>query len=246
MISAAGGYFFSTGRDKEAGQWFKTSADLFPESITQVATYIQYLSMQEQWPQLEERALAAYASFNEPAFLDYANMAAYQLKDYGLIIDNCREILRTRSSDKDLCVSAWSMMGDAYHAGGDSRNAYRAYDSALRLNPSYAPVLNNYAYYLSLEGKKLKKAYNMSKKTVEAEPDNATYLDTFAWILHLMGKDLEAKSFFKHAMLYGGKDSAVILYHYAEVLSALGEEDSAQLYRKQARSKDKDGEIPEP
>ena len=96
-------------------------------------------------------------------------------------------------------------------------------------------MLNNYAYYLSLEGKNLKKAYKMSKKTVEAEPDNATYLDTFAWILHLMDKDLEAKPFFKHAMLYGGKDSAVILEHYAVVLEALGEADAAQVYRNMAK-----------
>ncbi len=105
-------------------------------------------------------------------------------------------------------------------------------------------MLNNYAYYLSEEGRKLKKAYAMSKKTVEAEPDNATYLDTFGWILHLMGKDLEAKPFFKHAMLYGGKDSAVILDHYAEVLYALKEYDLAQVYWRQAQAKNTDGEIP--
>jgi Tfp pilus assembly protein PilF len=115
----------------------------------------------------------------------------------------------------------------------------------LKLDSSYAPVLNNYAYYLSLEGKKLKKAYTMSKKTVEAEPDNATYLDTFAWILHLMGKDLEAKPFFKHAMLYGGKDSAVMLDHYAEVLYVLGEYDLAQVYWSQAKAKNTDGEVPD-
>ena len=109
-----------------------------------------------------------------------------------------------------------------------------SYDQTLKINPDYAPVLNNYAYYLSLEGKQLKKAYTMSKKTIEQEPDNATYLDTFAWILHLMGRDLEAKPFFKHAMLYGGKESAVILEHYAVVLEALGENDTAGVYRNMA------------
>jgi predicted Zn-dependent protease len=86
-----------------------------------------------------------------------------------------------------------------------------------------------------VQGKKLKKAYTMSKKTVEAQPDNATYLDTFGWILHLMGKDLEAKPFFKHAMLYGGKENAVILEHYAKVLEALGENDTATVYRNLAK-----------
>jgi len=95
-------------------------------------------------------------------------------------------------------------------------------------------VLNNYAWYLCTEGKKLGKAYRMSKITVEKEPDNPTYLDTFGWILHLMGRDLEAKPFFKHAMLYGGKESATILRHYGTVLEKLGETDLAKVYYDQA------------
>ena len=75
-----------------------------------------------------------------------------------------------------------------HHLLGDTKSAYKAYDKALKIDPSYAPVLNNYAYYLSEEGKQLKKARSMSKKTIEAEPDNATYLDTYGWILHLLGK----------------------------------------------------------
>jgi len=178
--------------------------------------------------------MAAFEHFGELGFLDYANMANYQLKDYDAIIRNCQYLLSHYPKDKQLCLSAWSMMGDALHEKGQEKQAYAAYEKALRLDPNYAPVLNNYAYYLSLQGKKLKKAYTMSKKTVEAEPDNATYLDTFAWILHLMGRDLEAKPFFKHAMLYGGKESAVILRHYATVLEALGENDTAKVYRNQA------------
>ena len=235
MLSTVGSYYYGTGREKEAGEWFQRAADLYPESLSQVATYVQYLSLQEQWEPLRERSTQAFERFGELAFLDYANMANYQLEDYDAIIGHCRYLLEHHASDEKLCLGAWSMMGDAYHAKGDSRQAYKAYEKALKLDPSYAPVLNNYAYYLSMEGKKLKKAYKMSRKTIEAEPDNSTYLDTFGWILHLMGKDLEAKPFFKHAMLYGGKESAVVLGHYAEVLEALGETDTASVYRKQAQ-----------
>ena len=235
VLSAAGAYYYSTGRQEEAGRWFREAADAHPESLSLTVTYLQYLSLRGQWETLRDRSLAAFDRFQELAFLDFANNANYQLEDYDAIIGNSRYILTNHSKDKELCVGAWSMMGDAYHSKGDSKQAYKAYEKALKLNPNYAPVLNNYAYYLCLEGKKLKKAYNMSRKTVEAEPDNATYLDTFAWILHLMGRDLEAKPFFKHAMLYGGKDSAVILEHYAVVLEALGESDTAKLYRNMAK-----------
>ena len=234
VLSAAGGYFYRTGREKDAGTWFKAAASAYPESLSLVATYIQYLSLQEDWPELRRSAEKAYDRLGEVAFLDYANMASYELGDYDTIITHCEDILARHPQDKDLCLRSWSMIGDAYHSKGNDKQAFKAYDKALQLDADYAPVLNNYAYYLSLQGRKLKKAYNMSKKTVEAQPDNATYLDTFAWILHLMGKDLEAKPFFKHAMLYGGKDSAVILEHYATVLEALGEEDTAKVYRNMA------------
>ena len=234
LMTTVASYYYTTGRSKEAGPWFRKAADTFPESLTLQATYIQYLSLQEAWEEMRDRALGAFHQFRELAFLDYANMANFQLKDYEAIIGNCRYLLNSYPKDKRLSLSAYHMMGDAYHELGREKDAFKAYDKALRIDPSCAPVLNNYAYYLSLRQKKLRKAYNMSKKTVEAEPDNATYLDTFAWILHLMGKDLEAKPFFKHAMLYGGKESAVILLHYAAVLEALGETDTAQVYRNQA------------
>jgi tetratricopeptide (TPR) repeat protein len=237
ILSEAGTYFYTTGRQEAAGLWFITAAELYPESKSLTATAIQYLGLRENWTSLKEMSVAAFNRFHEMAFLEYANIANYNLKDYDAIIGNCRYILMNYPKDKDLCLSAWSSIGDAYHEKGNAKEAYKAYDKALKINPDYAPVLNNYAYYLSLEKKKLKKAYTMSKKTVEAEPDNATYLDTFGWILHLQGKDLEAKPFFKHAMLYGGKDSAVILEHYAEVLEALGETDMAKIYRNQAKAK---------
>ena len=241
LLSTVGSYFYSTGREKEAGEWFRQSADLYPGSITQSATYIQYLQLQSRWEELRERAEAGYRQFGQLAFLDYANLASYNLEDWDSIIANSRMLLQKFPKDKEICLNAWTQLGDAYHSSGDSKNAFKAYEKALRINPDYAPVLNNYAYYLSQEGRQLKKAYNMSKKTIEQEPDNATYLDTFAWILHLMGRDLEAKPFFKHAMLYGGKESAVILRHYATVLEALGEADTAKIYHNQAGRLDSAG-----
>lgn len=237
VLSEVGTYLYATGRQDAAGVWFMEAAKLYPDSKSLTATVVQYLGLRENWEVLREYSLAAFDRFHEMAFLEYANIANYNLKDYDAIIGNCRFIVTNYPKDKDLCLAAWSSMGDAYHEKGQTKDAYRAYEKALKINPNYAPVLNNYAYYLSQEKKKLKKAYNMSKKTIEAEPDNATYLDTFGWILHLQGKDLEAKPFFKHAMLYGGKDSAVILEHYAEVLEALGEHELARTYRIQAKAK---------
>ena len=230
LLTTVASYFYTTGRQEQAEQWFHRAATTFPESLSLTVTYIQVLSVQSKWEQMRDASLEAFGKFHELGFMDYADMANYQLKDYDAIIGNCRYLIKNYPKDNKVLLASWSSLGDAYHSKGNAKEAYKAYEKALKIDPSYAPVLNNYAYYLSMEGRKLKKAYTMSKKTIEAEPDNATYLDTFAWILHLMGKDLEAKPFFKHAMLYGGKDSPVILRHYADVLRALGEEDSAKVY----------------
>jgi tetratricopeptide (TPR) repeat protein len=245
VLATAGGYFYATGRLDKGIECFTKAADLYPESLNQTLGCIQILMLAERWEEVRSRSIAAFDRFQELGFMEYLNLADYNLKDYDAIIGNCRYMIAREPENKELVKSSWAQIGDMYHEKGNSKEAYKAYEKVLRIDPSYAPVLNNYAYYLSLEGKKLKKAYSMSKKTVEAEPDNATYLDTFAWILHLMGKDLEAKPFFKHAMLYGGKDSAVMLDHYAEVLYALGDYDLAQVYWSQAKSKNTDGEIPD-
>ncbi len=245
VLAAAGGYYYSTGQMDKGVECFKKSADLYPASLSHTVTCIQILMMTERWEEVRDRCIAAFDRFQELGFMEYLNSANYYLKDYDAVINNCRYLIAREPGNTELVKNSWTQIGDMYHLKGDSKSAFKAYDKVLKLDASYAPVLNNYAYYLSLEGKQLKKAYSMSKKTVEAEPDNATYLDTFAWILHLMGKDLEAKPFFKHAMLYGGKDSAVIMDHYAEVLYALGEYDLAQVYWNQAKAKNTEGDIPD-
>ena len=123
------------------------------------------------------------------------------------IIDQCETIIKIGGEKNPKVMPALATIGDTYYKLGQTKNAFKAYDRALKADPEYLPVLNNYAYYLSLQKKKLKKAAAMSKITVEKDPDNATYLDTYGWILYLQGKPQQAKPYFKHAMLYGGRDS---------------------------------------
>ena len=244
-LATSGGYYYATGQLDKGIDCFKKAADLYPESLNQTVSCIQILMMAERWEEVRDRCIAAFDRFQELGFMEYLNSANYYLKDYDAVIRNCRYLIAREPKNTELVKSCWAQIGDMNHLLGDSKAAYKAYDQALKLDPDYALVLNNYAYYLSEDGKQLKKALAMSKKTVEAEPDNATYLDTYGWILHLLGRDKDAKPYFKHAMLYGGKDSAVQLDHYAEVLYALGEYDLAQVYWSQAKSKNTEGEIPD-
>ena len=242
-LNLAGLYYYATERKDKAKDKFRENARIYSSSLSATASYVEFLMYVSEWRELTEEALAAYEKFPaEPTFLEMASMGSYNLNELENVLEISDRILAVAPSDSAKTLRAWSTKGDVYYQLGNPKKSYKAYENALKINPDYSYVLNNYAYYLSVSGKNLKKALVMSRKTIEAEPDNATYLDTYGWILYLLGKAEEAKPHFKHAMLYGGKDSAVILDHYAEVLFELGEYDRAMVYWNQALRKD-DGKI---
>jgi len=241
----AGMYYYATERKSKAKEYFRRNMELYPENIASVGTYLQMLSYNEDWEDLSQKALEASEKFPEElTFLEFASVAKYYMKDYLGVLEVSDMMLKKAPGDSAVVVSAYTTKGDIYHLLGETKKAYKAYDKVLKLAPDYAPVLNNYAFYLSEERKNLKKAEAMSLKTIQAEPDNHTYLDTYAWILFLQGRAAEAKPHFKHAMLYGGKENAIELDHYAEVLYALGEYDLSFAYWMQAKKKDVNHEIP--
>ena len=164
----------------------------------------------------------------------------YIKQDWPAVLAQCDAMaaLAREEGNNEHLGEALSIAGDVwYQEMGDKKKAYEAYEEALKVDPDRTSVLNNYAYYLSLEGKSLRKALKMSRRTIELEPDNATYLDTYGWLLYLLHRPKEAKPYFKHAMLYGGRDSATVLEHYSKVLEALGEQELASYYKNLAEQK---------
>ena len=58
---------------------------------------------------------------------------------------------------------------------------------SLRYWPDNTMVLNNYAYFLSLEERDLEQALTMSSRVVALTDNNPTYLDTHGWVLFQAG-----------------------------------------------------------
>lgn len=138
-------------------------------------------------------------------------------------------------SDKKLASDIYSVMGDCFHQNQQNTEAYQAYEQALKYNPDNIPVLNNYAYYLSLERKELDRAEEMSYRTVKAEPNNATYLDTYAWILFEKGNYAEARIYIDEAMkVEEGNQSDVVVEHCGDIYFMNGETDEAVKYWQKA------------
>lgn len=242
---ASAQYYLYTDRKERAKELVEKNMDDYPEDPYSAGKCIGVMQLLGDYEGLIRVAEKAEERF-PGSFLEEIAVGEYFSGNYERVIQLYEKVLETAPDDRQRCLTAYSNIGDMHHMLGDAQKAFKAYDKALKIDPGYLPVLNNYAYYLSVEAenaagpgakKKLGKALKMSKKTIDAEPDNATYLDTFGWILHLQGKDSAAKPFFKHAMLYGGKESKTILTHYAEVLQALGENDLAKVYFDLAKNK---------
>ena len=134
--------------------------------------------------------------------------------------------LRKVNTDRDKAL-LYNLRGDFHHTLGNTPAMYADYDSTLIYDPENISVLNNYAYYLSVEGRDLKRAQRMSAKTLEAEPLNATFLDTYAWILFRMKKYQEALGYMEKALRYLDRDNPEIYEHYGDVLFMCGEKEKA-------------------
>ena len=234
-------YYYRTNRPHLSVEVMRQGMDRNPEDEDCALQYMLLLYSLQSWPALAEEATVAIQRF--PANQDLLQLRAIansQQKNYEAAIEDYQAILNLNPRDTTVAKVTYASIGDMYYQTGDTKKAFNYYEKALKIDPDYNPVLNNYAYYLSLLGKNLKKAKEMSRKTITTEPDNPTYLDTYAWILHLLGDDIEAKALFKHAMLYGGKESRTILTHYAIVLEKLGETDLANIYYNQAKAMTED------
>lgn len=126
----------------------------------------------------------------------------------------------------------YSTMGDIYHEIGKKKLGYKMYDKVLAINPNQLGVLNNYSYFLSLDGKRLNDALKMSRITINQDPNNATFLDTYGWILFKLKRYNEAESFIRQAIVNGADSNAEVLEHYGDTKFKLGNIAEALTYWK--------------
>lgn len=123
----------------------------------------------------------------------------------------------TDGSSAKMVSDIYTTMGNILQESGEMAEAYECYDLALEYNPDNILVLNNYAYFLAVEGRDLEKAELMSRRAVEAEPGNATYLDTYAWVLYRLQRYDEAFSYIMRAFEYDPQPSAELYEHAGDI-----------------------------
>lgn len=175
---------------------------------------------------------------DEMAFYYYQGMAYYQMDEYDSALGAFQNGIGVINDESDPSIVSdfYSVMGELLYRKGLKDEAYAAYDSCLQWKDDNIGCLNNYAYYLSVDGRELDKAERMSYKAIKAEPENGTYLDTYAWILFMQGRHAEAKVYIEQAVRNDADSSAVILEHAGDIYAVCGDTAQAlEMWRKAAR-----------
>ena len=186
--------------------------------------------------------LSEEGQYYDPQTIDYY----YYPAEYAILegdTDKALSILERglpyymKSENDSLASDIYAMMGDLYHMQNKLENCFAAYDSALALVPDNPLVLNNYAYFLSLEGEHLEKAQTMAHRANELSPDNATYLDTYAWVLYQAGQYTQAQIYIDQALevLTEEETSSTYYQHAGDIYWKLGERNKARKFWKLAR-----------
>ena len=161
-------------------------------------------------------------------------IGSFQLKNYKQAKTFLEKGQKLAYGNDALLENIYSTLGDTYHELKENNAAYKAYDEVLRLNSENTIVLNNYAYYLALDGVRLDKAASLAKKAVDLDPYNQNNLDTYAWVLYKQKKYNLALKWEEKALNNGGKTSGVVVEHYGDILYRLGKTKEALVQWKKA------------
>lgn len=250
-------HLIASGQLEQALELYKShTLDTPPEEdyFTSVIDIETYLRRPDSVDLYVGRALALFPE--RPVFHIAKGNALSYSKRYGPALEAYKASLRLADSDS-LRGVIWGLTGDTWHqiavdsaSAAESQTArstaarrkalkacFRAYDRSLKLLPDNPLVLNNYAYFLAVEGLELEKALAMSSRAVALTDNNPTYLDTHAWVLFRLGRTEEARKIMQQAIALDNRSSSELLVHYGDILDALGERFMAETYWRKALEK---------
>jgi tetratricopeptide (TPR) repeat protein len=135
---------------------------------------------------------------------------------------------------------AWQLLGDLSYKLKDYREAERAYDKALGLDPKSGDLHNNLAWVYVQQDRKLGKAKDLTMKAMDLSPEHRPYyLDTLGVILLKRGEVKEAIAALKDAVDTLPKDQPDLLseayLHLADAYKAAGDEAGAEVAIKRSQ-----------
>ena len=258
VVELYAGHLVASGEIEQALALYKLrTLDTPPDAdyFHAVIDIENYLQRPDSAARYIDRALELFPA--NAAFHIAKGHAATWAERYPEALKAYKNSLRHADSDS-LRGATWGFIGDTWHRIADqsreedrrsvanrrkaAAESYKAYDRSLRYWADNAAVLNNYAYYLALEGRNLERALALSSRAVELTDNSPTCLDTHAWVLFRSGRVEEARKIMQQAVALDGRNSPELLVHYGDILDALGQRFIAETYWRKALEKGYDAD----
>ncbi|MDL2222372.1 tetratricopeptide repeat protein [Parabacteroides sp. OttesenSCG-928-N08] len=216
-------------KNEEARFQFQLVTEMEPENPAGWQQRLSLALKAEDLPEVIRICNRCNELFPEaPEYYFYLGIAYYQQEEYEASLETYRKGIESLSQDNPALKSDfWGQIGDIYYQMKQMDQAYAAYEEALKYNERNVMVLNNYAYFLSVDKKELKKAERMSAQTIRIEPNNSTYLDTYAWIFFVQGEYSLAKMYIEKAISNDTTNSTELIDHYGDILFMTGNQEKA-------------------
>lgn len=208
----------------EARDYLKKYLDTDKSSFEIWWQYLLISNDLQDWKRLYDDSKESIELFpNQSALYALNAVASLQTEQYEEALNVIAEGESYTGDNTNLKIQFAVYRAEANYKLKHIEEAFQAYEDVIKLDPENYMALNNYAYYLSVQGKNLDKAERFSNKVVQANPNNPTYLDTHAWVLFKRKDYSLAKFYIESALENGGADNGTLLEHYGDILYMLGD-----------------------
>lgn len=228
-------FYYLNEESKNALTYYKKSLALQKDVYIVWQQLFSMLLEEKNYQELIDSTTKAIELYPNQATVYYFNgLGNYHLKNQELAIKRLLKCAALAGDNNSLKAQVYALVGDIYSEQKNHEESDHAYEESLTYDPKNAYTLNNYAYHLSVRGKKLDKAEEMSKKSLEINPNSSSFLDTYAWILFKQGKYKEALAYQEKALAAENSDRTTLFEHYGDILYFLNEKEKALEYWKKA------------
>ncbi|WP_445665344.1 tetratricopeptide repeat protein [Fodinibius sp. AD559] len=233
----AADFFLNTDQTQYALRALARATELNPTNDSAWQKRLQLLLKQRRFDEVIEAGKQAIQKIPQDPILLYILGNAYlSSQQYHSAEQHLKEA-SALPARRPLKANIFGSLADTYAGQNNWSLAFKNYQEAIDLDTQNPVIYNNYAYYLSQQGKQLSKAEELALRALEFSPNNTSFLDTVGWIYYKQGQLQKAQKYIQQA-IDSGDPSAETLEHMGDILLKLDKPDEAKKWWQKALNKD--------
>jgi tetratricopeptide (TPR) repeat protein len=198
-----------------------------PGSLDGHVDYLGVLFHLKDWKSVVKAGTEAALVFPlEPIIYLYSGGGYKQLKEYEKAVKDFKRGLSVLIDLPKTGASLYSELAECYRELDKKEKSYEAFEKSLSLDRS-PYVMNNHAYFLASDNKRIQDALKWSTLANEMMKDEPNFMDTHALILHLLVRNSDALEWIIKAQTLLDSPDAVFLEREGDIRWSLGESQKA-------------------